>query len=99
MIPQCNGTNLRCRIIDAAETDSERTVELHRPKALNALFTPLIAELNTALKAFDADSSIGAIVLTHRVRPNLKKQNIKQQLLRSKKDGLEIVKIESGKGV
>ncbi|GIZ37765.1 hypothetical protein CKM354_000120100 [Cercospora kikuchii] len=39
-------------------------VELHRPKALNALFTPLILELNTALKAFDKDSTIGAIVLT-----------------------------------
>ncbi|KAF2210726.1 hypothetical protein CERZMDRAFT_99335 [Cercospora zeae-maydis SCOH1-5] len=39
-------------------------VELHRPKALNALFTPLILELNAALKAFDKDSTIGAIVLT-----------------------------------
>jgi len=39
-------------------------VELHRPKALNALFTPLISELNIALAAFDVDSTIGAIVLT-----------------------------------
>jgi enoyl-CoA hydratase len=39
-------------------------VQLHRPKALNALFTPLILELNTAMKAFDTDSTIGAIVLT-----------------------------------
>ncbi|KAI5360875.1 putative enoyl-CoA hydratase/isomerase, ClpP/crotonase-like domain superfamily [Septoria linicola] len=39
-------------------------VELHRPKALNALFTPLILELNSALKSFDQDSSIGAIVIT-----------------------------------
>ncbi|EMF11301.1 ClpP/crotonase [Sphaerulina musiva SO2202] len=39
-------------------------VELHRPKALNALFTPLILELNSALKSFDHDSTIGAIVLT-----------------------------------
>ncbi|EGP88878.1 unnamed protein product [Zymoseptoria tritici ST99CH_1A5] len=39
-------------------------VELHRPKALNALFTPLILELNSAMKSFDADPSIGAMVLT-----------------------------------
>merc|ERR1712183_959861 len=39
-------------------------IQLHRPKALNALFTPLISELNTAFKALDTDPSIGAMVLT-----------------------------------
>ncbi|GAB7350638.1 hypothetical protein MBLNU459_g1201t1 [Dothideomycetes sp. NU459] len=39
-------------------------IELNRPKALNALFTPLIAELNACARALDADPSIGAIVLT-----------------------------------
>ncbi|KAF7187941.1 putative enoyl-CoA hydratase [Pseudocercospora fuligena] len=39
-------------------------VEINRPKALNALFTPLILELNTAMKAFDKDPTIGAMVLT-----------------------------------
>lgn len=39
-------------------------VTLHRPKALNALCTPLIRELGTALDAFEADDDIGAIVLT-----------------------------------
>ncbi|KAK5135223.1 hypothetical protein LTR08_005472 [Meristemomyces frigidus] len=39
-------------------------IELHRPKALNALFTPLMLELNAAFKAFDKDPSIGAMVLT-----------------------------------
>lgn len=40
------------------------TVQLNRPKALNALCTPLILELNQALRDFQADKSIGAIVLT-----------------------------------
>jgi enoyl-CoA hydratase len=40
------------------------SVELNRPKALNALCTPLFHELNAALRAYDADNSIGAIVLT-----------------------------------
>ncbi len=39
-------------------------VTLHRPKALNALCTPLIRELGAALDAFEADDDIGAIVLT-----------------------------------
>ncbi|GAB7323575.1 hypothetical protein MBLNU13_g07073t1 [Cladosporium sp. NU13] len=66
---------LRARYSSAAEKQYEflkvsvpRTgvgmIQIHRPKALNALFTPLIAELNTALKTFDADPSIGAMVLT-----------------------------------
>ncbi|MFA7431603.1 MAG: enoyl-CoA hydratase [Rhodospirillaceae bacterium] len=39
-------------------------ITLHRPKALNALCTPLIRELGKALDAFEADDDIGAIVLT-----------------------------------
>ncbi len=39
-------------------------VRLNRPQALNALCTALIAELATALDDFEADSEIGAIVLT-----------------------------------
>ena len=39
-------------------------IRLNRPQALNALSSPLIEELNTALTAFEADSNIGAMVLT-----------------------------------
>jgi enoyl-CoA hydratase len=39
-------------------------ITLNRPKALNALSSPLMAELTQALGAFEADSSIGAMVLT-----------------------------------
>ncbi|KAF2145136.1 uncharacterized protein K452DRAFT_306062 [Aplosporella prunicola CBS 121167] len=39
-------------------------VTLNRPKALNALFTPLITELNDALGRLDADRDIGAMVIT-----------------------------------
>ncbi|MDF2997025.1 MAG: Enoyl-CoA hydratase/isomerase [Xanthobacteraceae bacterium] len=38
-------------------------VTLNRPKALNALNSALIAELNRALDGFEADSGIGCIVL------------------------------------
>src|SRR5680860_65350 len=39
-------------------------ITLNRPHALNALNTELIGELNRALGAFEADSSIGCIVIT-----------------------------------
>ncbi|HLN24727.1 MAG TPA: enoyl-CoA hydratase [Patescibacteria group bacterium] len=39
-------------------------ITLNRPKALNALSSPLVAELGQALDAFEADDEIGAIVIT-----------------------------------
>jgi enoyl-CoA hydratase len=39
-------------------------ITLNRPKALNALNDALMDELGMALKAFDADEGIGAIVIT-----------------------------------
>jgi len=39
-------------------------VTLNRPKALNALNGPLMDELGTALKAFDAEEAIGCIIVT-----------------------------------
>ncbi len=39
-------------------------VTLNRPKALNALNSKLIAELNAALDAFEADPAVAVIVLT-----------------------------------
>ena len=39
-------------------------ITLNRPEALNALSTPLMAELTEALDAFEADDNIGAMVLT-----------------------------------
>jgi len=39
-------------------------VRLNRPKALNALCTPLMDELSRALDDFEADEAIGCIVIT-----------------------------------
>ncbi|PWY73605.1 enoyl-CoA hydratase/isomerase family protein [Aspergillus heteromorphus CBS 117.55] len=39
-------------------------ITLNRPKALNALSTPLFTELNDALSTYDADKDIGAIIIT-----------------------------------
>ena len=39
-------------------------IRLNRPKALNALSRGLVVDLNAALRAFEADAALGAIVLT-----------------------------------
>ncbi|MGO9756942.1 MAG: enoyl-CoA hydratase-related protein, partial [Roseiarcus sp.] len=39
-------------------------IRLNRPKALNALNSALIDELDAALARFEADPGIGALVLT-----------------------------------
>jgi enoyl-CoA hydratase len=39
-------------------------ITLNRPKALNALSSPLFLELNQALLDADADDAVGAVVLT-----------------------------------
>lgn len=39
-------------------------VVLNRPKKLNSLCSPLIKELNDALRNFDEENGVGAIVLT-----------------------------------
>lgn len=43
---------------------ANKIVTLNRPKALNALSSPLFQELNDALSKYDQDKDIGAIVIT-----------------------------------
>ena len=47
-----------------ANTVKTALITLHRPKQLNALNDALMDELGVALKAFDADESIGCMVIT-----------------------------------
>jgi NADH-quinone oxidoreductase subunit J len=42
---------------------------------------------------------VGAIVLTLRVRDGVRKQNISEQLSRKREDCVEVVSVETGKGV
>ncbi|KAJ3975393.1 enoyl-CoA hydratase [Lentinula raphanica] len=51
-------------ILTSRPNPSVALITLNRPKALNALSTPLFLELNKALADADADQAIGAIVLT-----------------------------------
>jgi NADH-quinone oxidoreductase subunit J len=42
---------------------------------------------------------IGAIVLTLRHKPNIRRQNISEQVARTKATAIEIVKVRSGQGL
>ena len=42
---------------------------------------------------------IGAIVLTLRHKPNVKRQNIPQQVARTRATAIEVVKVRSGQGL
>ena len=42
---------------------------------------------------------IGAIVLTLRHKPNIKRQNISQQVARTREDAIEVVKVRPGQGL
>ena len=52
-------------LVDTAGKDnSVGLIQLNRPKSLNALCDALMHDLNDALDKFNADSSVGCIVLT-----------------------------------
>ena len=51
-------------ILTSRPADGVGLITLNRPKALNALSTPLFTELNAAVKEFDNDDSVRALVLT-----------------------------------
>jgi enoyl-CoA hydratase len=48
----------------AGEKKNVGVITLNRPKALNALNKGLMSEVGRALTEFDADKSVGAIVIT-----------------------------------
>ena len=57
-------------------------ITLNRPKALNALNDQLIAEIDAALTAFDADDAVGAVVVTGSEKAFAAGADIKEMLAR-----------------
>ncbi len=51
-------------ILTSKPADGVALITLNRPKALNALSSPLFSELNKALAEFDEDDSVNALVIT-----------------------------------
>ncbi|MBL0318221.1 MAG: NADH-quinone oxidoreductase subunit J [Alphaproteobacteria bacterium] len=64
----------------------------------NVLYTDYLAPFEVAgVILFVA--MVGAIVLTHRQRTGVRKQNISKQVARRAKDGVELVKVQFGQGI
>ena len=68
---------------------------LNRPKALNALFTPLMNDLLTAIKHFENDKTVGAMVLTGSEKAFAAGADIEEM---SKKDFADVYKSVSLRG-
>jgi enoyl-CoA hydratase len=61
------------------EEDRVGIITLNRPKALNALSGALVEELLSALRCYDKDPTIGAIVITGNNRAFCAGADIKEQ--------------------
>jgi enoyl-CoA hydratase len=59
-----DGKSMMIKVSKAGKNSCVGVIQLDRPKALNALCSQLIAELNKAAIEFDRDTSVGAIVIT-----------------------------------
>ncbi|MGB0908589.1 MAG: enoyl-CoA hydratase-related protein, partial [Maricaulaceae bacterium] len=51
-------------MIEVTREGAVATIRLDRPKALNALCTPMMIEVADALAAIEADAAIGCVILT-----------------------------------
>lgn len=73
-------------IIAETKDDGVALITLHRPDALNALNSALIDELCAAIDAFEADDSIGCIVVTGSEKAFAAGADIKQMQAKSYMD-------------
>jgi len=74
-------------------------LRLNRPEKLNAWTPTMIAEAVACLNAWAQDPAIGAIVLTLRHRPGVRRQSISAQVSRDPKTAIETLDVKPGEGV
>ncbi len=85
------------RLAEAAATPA--VTEISNTHALGQLIYTHYIYLFQAAGVILLIAMIGAIVLTHRQRPGVRRQDIARQVARRPQDTIEIRKIPSGKGV
>lgn len=60
--PLCNSAAFN--LVTVEKRGAVGLITLNRPKALNALNSALVNEINVAARELDADAAVGAIVIT-----------------------------------
>lgn len=83
----------------AANIQAATPGDVHNTLALGRLLYTEYVYLFQASGLVLLVAMIGAIVLTHRKRPGVKKQVIADQLARSAKDAVQMKKVETGRGI
>ncbi len=73
--------------------------EVHNTEALGLLVYTKYVYLFQGAGMILLVAMVGAIVLTHRVRAGVKKQVINEQVSRSSKDEVKVVKVQTGSGI
>ena len=73
--------------------------KISNTQALGELFYTHYIYLFQAAGLILLVAMIGAIVLTHRKRDGVRKQRISEQINRRAEDSVEVVKVETGKGI
>ncbi|WP_425404794.1 NADH-quinone oxidoreductase subunit J [Hwanghaeella sp.] len=73
--------------------------EIHNTEAIGLLVYTKYVYLFQGAGMILLVAMVGAIVLTHRVREGVKRQRIGDQVARSSKDEVKVVKVQTGSGI
>jgi NADH-quinone oxidoreductase subunit J len=97
LIVMLGGWHLAPELAVFAADPASATINISNTQALGQLLYTHYIYLFQAAGMILLVAMVGAIVLTHRKRTGVKKQIIRDQLLRN--DSVELVKVETGKGI
>ncbi|RVU39298.1 NADH-quinone oxidoreductase subunit J [Hwanghaeella grinnelliae] len=82
-----------------ASSPTPPAADVHNTEALGMLLYTKYVYLFQGAGMILLVAMVGAIVLTHRVRAGVKRQRIGDQVARSSKDEVKVVKVQTGSGI
>jgi len=99
LIVMLGGWHLEPELIATGAAPMPVPISVTNTQALGQLLYTHYVYLFQAAGMILLVAMVGAIVLTHRKRTGVKKQVIRDQLARTVEDSVELVKVETGKGI
>ena len=99
LIVMLGGWHLEPGLIATGAAPTPVPISVTNTQALGQLLYTHYVYLFQAAGMILLVAMVGAIVLTHRKRTGVKKQVIRDQLARTVEDSVELVKVETGKGI